>query len=159
IAFARMSRFSPIRAVTTFYVEVFRTTPTLIQLVWIYYALPIFTGILLDGFTSIAIGLGLHSAAYFSEIFRGGILSIARGKIDAGRCVGMPSSRIMQRIILPQAIRRMLPPFMNETATLINQTTLGSVFAVNELLNASTVLIIDTYRPLEIYTFAALVFA
>ena len=159
IALARLSRSATLRGPATFYVEAFRSTPALVQLVWIYYALPILTGIRLSGFTSIALGLGLHTAAYFSEIFRGGILSIERGQVDAAKSVGMIYFQAMRRIILPQAVRRMIPPFMNETANLIKLTTLGSILAVYELLHASDVLITSTYRPLEIYTATAIVFA
>jgi len=158
VALCRLSNHWLVRAPATFYVEAFRSTPALVQLVWIYYALPILTGIRLSGFTSIGIGLGLHTSAYFGEIFRGGILSIDRGQVDAAKSVGMVYHQAMWRIILPQAVRRMIPPFMNETANLIKLTTLGSVLAVYELLHASNVLITETYRPLEIYTVTALVF-
>ncbi|HLI11679.1 MAG TPA: amino acid ABC transporter permease [Alphaproteobacteria bacterium] len=159
IALARLSRFGALRAPATFYVEIFRSTPALVQLVWIYYALPIITGIRLDNFAAIGLGLGLHEAAYFSEIFRGGILSIDRGQVDSAKSVGMVYYQVMWRIILPQAVRRMIPPFMNETANLIKLTTLGSILAVYELLHAADVLITSTYRPLEVYTATAVVFA
>jgi len=158
IALARLSQFRALRGLATVYVEVFRSTPALVQLVWIYYALPIVTGIRLNAFNSIALGLGLHTAAYFGEIFRGGILSIDRGQIDSGKSIGMVYRQVMWRIILPQAVRRMIPPFMNEIANLIKLTTLGSVLAVYELLHASNILITSTYRPLEIYTAAAVAF-
>lgn len=159
IALCRLSRTPLIRVPATLYVEVFRSTPALVQLVWIYYALPIITGIRLSGFASIGIGLGLHTAAYFGEIFRGGILSIERGQSDAAKSVGMVYRQAMWRIILPQAVRRMIPPFMNETANLVKLTSLGSVLAVYELLHASNVLITTTYRPLEVYTMTAVIFA
>jgi polar amino acid transport system permease protein len=159
IAFARLSRYRSLRAPAAFYVELFRSTPALVQLVWIYYALPILTGIQLSAFTSVAIGLGLHTVAYFSEIFRGGILSIERGQMDAAKAVGMSRRQAMWRIILPQAVRRMVPPFMNETASLVKLTTLGSMLAVYELLHSSNNLITETYRPLEIYTALAVIFA
>ena len=137
----------------------FRSTPALVQLVWIYYALPIMTGLQLSAFVSVAFGLGLHTIAYFGEIFRGGILSIDRGQMDAAKSVGMRYRQAMWRIILPQAVRRMVPPFMNETANLVKLTTLGSVLAVYELLHASNNLITATYRPLEVYTTVAVGFA
>ena len=159
IALARLSSFVWLRAPAALFVETFRSTPALIQLVWIYYALPIITGLQMSAFTSVAIGLGLHTAAYFGEIFRGGIISIERGQVDAAKSVGMVYRQAMMRIILPQAIRRMLPPFMNETANLVKLTSLGSVLAVYELLHASNNLITNTYRPLEVYTTAAVTFA
>lgn len=159
IAFARLSRFRSLRAPAAFYVEAFRSTPALVQLVWIYYALPILTGLQFSAFTSVSVGLGLHTVAYFGEIFRGGILSIERGQMDAAKAVGMRRGQAMWRIILPQAVRRMVPPFMNETANLVKLTTLGSVLAVYELLHSSNNLITATYRPLEVYSTVAIAFA
>jgi len=158
LALGRLSKKRLVNIPATVYVEAFRATPALVQLVWIYYALPIITGIRLSSFSAIGLGLGLHTAAYFGEIFRGGIQSIERGQVDAAKSVGMVYYQAMWRIILPQAVRRMIPPFMNETANLIKLTTLGSVLAVYELLHASNVLITETYRPLEIYTITAIIF-
>jgi polar amino acid transport system permease protein len=159
LAFMRLAASPLIRAPATFYVEAFRSTPALVQLVWIYYAMPILTGIKLDSLVSVGVGLGLHTAAYYCEIFRAGILAVDRGQFDAAMAVGMRHSQLMRRIILPQAVRQMIPPFINETASLIKLTTLGSVLAVNELLHASNNLITTTYRPLEIYTALAAIFA
>jgi polar amino acid transport system permease protein len=159
LAFMRISDSRWVRAPATFYVELFRSTPALVQLVWIYYALPILTGVQLDNFTSVGIGLGLHTSAYYCEVIRAGILAVDRGQTDAAKAVGMRRVQTMRRIILPQAVRFMVPPFMNETANLIKLTTLGSVLAVYELLHASNNLITNTYRPLEVYTAIAVVFA
>jgi polar amino acid transport system permease protein len=159
LALGRLSKKRLVQIPATVYVEAFRATPALVQLVWIYYALPIITGIRLSSFIAIGLGLGLHTAAYFGEIFRGGIQSIERGQVDAAKSVGMVYRQTMWRIILPQAVRRMIPPFMNEMANLIKLTTLGSVLAVYELLHASNDLITNTYRPLEIYTVTAIIFA
>lgn len=155
----RSSRFGPVRWPAAVYVEAFRSTPVLVQLVWIYYALPMVTGLQFGNFTALLLGLGLHSAAYFAEIFRAGIASIDRGQMDAAKAIGMRYIQAMRRIILPQAVRRMIPPFMNEFANLMKLTTLGSVLAVAELLHESENLINNTYRPLEVYSVVALAFA
>lgn len=155
----RSSRFGPLRWPAAVYVESFRSTPVLVQLVWIYYALPMMSGLQFGNFTALLIGLGLHSAAYFAEIFRAGIASIDRGQMDAAKAIGMRYVQAMRRIILPQAVRRMIPPFMNEFANLMKLTTLGSVLAVAELLHESENLINNTYRPLEVYTAVAVAFA
>jgi polar amino acid transport system permease protein len=94
-----------------------------------------------------------------AEIFRAGVNSIDQGQWDAARTIGMSHLRAARRIILPQAVRRMIPPFINEFANLMKLTTLGSVVAVYELLHESDNLIASTYRPLEIYTTLAIVFA
>ncbi len=159
LAFGRLAETVLVRAPAAVYVELFRSTPALVQLVWIYYAMPILTGIKFNSLVSVGIGLGLHTAAYYCEVFRAGILAVERGQLDAAKAVGMRRSQLMRRIVLPQAVRQMIPPFINETASLIKLTTLGSVLAVNELLHASNNLITTTYRPLEIYTALAIIFA
>src|SRR5690606_15120404 len=118
LAFMRPAKIALVRHFAIAYIEFFRTTPALVQLVWIYYSLPIITGLQLTSFTSVAIGLGLHSAAYFAEIFRAGIQSIDRGQTFAARSLGMSHWQSMQRIILPQALQRMVPPLMNEFVTI-----------------------------------------
>lgn len=155
----RSSRFQLLRWPATVYIEFFRSTPVLVQLVWIYYALPMVAGIQLSNYAALLVGLGLHSAAYFAEIFRAGIASIDRGQMDAAKAIGMRYWQAMRRIVLPQATRRMIPPFINEFANLMKLTTLGSVLAVAELLHESENLINNTYRPLEVYSVVAVVFA
>jgi len=155
----RRSQFALLRVPASTFIELFRSTPALVQLVWIYYALPILTGFQMSSVTSVSVGLGLHTSAYFAEIFRAGVNSIARGQWDAARAIGMSYSQAMRRIILPQAVRRMVPPFINEFASLIKLTTLASVLGVYELLHEANNLINSTYRPLEIYTVLALAFA
>ncbi|HYB69326.1 MAG TPA: amino acid ABC transporter permease [Candidatus Bathyarchaeia archaeon] len=163
LGIAKGSRFAMCRVPAVIFIEFFRSTPALVQLVWIYYAMPIVTGLQLGSFVSVTLGLGLNAAAYFAEIFRAGIASIARGQMDAARSLGMRYPQAMRRIILPQAIRRMVPPFINEIANLVKLTTLASVLAVGELLHEAQNLITNTYRPLEVYsalavTFAAIIF-
>ena len=154
----RSSRLAVLRAPAAVYIDTFRATPILVQLVWIYYALPIVLGVQMGNMTAAVVGIGLHEAAYIAEIFRAGIESIDRGQSDAAKSLGMSYGQAMRRIILPQAMRRMVPPFINEFATLMKLTTLGSVLAVNELLHEAENLINNTYRPLEVYTTVALVF-
>lgn len=155
LAFCSISRRWPIRAVGILYIEVFRALPTLVVLVWVYFALPIVMGVTLGGFEAAVIGLTLSQAAFTAEVFRAGIESIDKGQMEAARIVGMSYFMAMRRIILPQAVRRMIPPFVNTFAGLLKFTSLASVIAVTELLHASTNVIQHTFRPLEVYTFAA----
>lgn len=104
-------------------IEFFRSTPILVQLAWIYYALPIALGIRLSPVVAVTIGLGLHTAAYFAEIFRAGIASIDQGQFWAAKSIGMSYTQSMRRIIIPQSVRRMAPPFINELANLIKLTS------------------------------------
>lgn len=158
VALCRDSKHKLLSVPTAFFVETFRSTPALVQLVWIYYCLPILTGIRLPSFISVLLGLTLHTAAYMGEILRAGIRSVDRGQYHAAMSIGMTNYQTMVRIILPQALRRVIPPFMNEFANLIKLTTLGSVLAVEELQYQAANLITQTFRPLEIFTFLALMF-
>jgi polar amino acid transport system permease protein len=159
VGIGRNSRHGLISWPAAAFVEIFRSTPTLVQLVWIYYALPIITGVQLSAFVSVLIGLGLHTAAYMGEIFRAGVNSIDRGQTHAAQAIGMTYFQSMRRIILPQAVRRMVPPFINEFATLVKLTSLASVLAVSEILHEANNLITFTFRPMEIYTAVGVVFA
>jgi polar amino acid transport system permease protein len=149
---------APFRWLATGYVEFIRGTPALVQIVWIYYCLPILTGYQLEGTATMVVALGVHSGAYTAEIFRAGINSIDKGQFAASFALGMSYAKAMRRIILPQAVQRMIPPFVNEFANLIKLTTLGSAIAVPELLHESNNLIAAIYRPLEVYTALAAVF-
>jgi len=159
IGLARDSHRKILSVPASIFVETFRSTPALVQLVWIYYCLPILTGLTFSGFVSVLIGLSLHTTAYMGEIFRGGIRSIDRGQYHAAMSIGMTHTQMMRRIVLPQALRRVIPPFMNELANLVKLTTLASVLAVEELQYQAANLITQTFRPLEIFTFLAVMFA
>ena len=154
----RESRFLPVRWVMTGYIEFIRGTPALVQIVWIYYCLPILTGLQLSSTGTMVIALGIHEGAYIAEIFRAGIGAVDKGQFAASYSLGMSPMRALRRIILPQAVQKMIPPFMNEFANLLKVTTLGSVIAVQELQHSAAGLISVIYRPLEVYTTLAGVF-
>ena len=145
---------SPIHA----YVQFFRSTPLLIQLVWFYYALPVVIGVNLPAWLAAGLGLTLYMGAFSAEIFRGGIVSIDKGQWQAARALGMLPSQMMRRIILPQAARRMLPPFVNQSILQLKNTSLLSVVAVPDLMYTSSIITAETYRPLEVYTSAAVIY-
>ncbi len=140
------------------FVEFFRATPALVILIWIYYALPILINVNLSSFVSGVLGLTLVQASYEAEIFRGGIESIEKGQIEAARSLGMSYSLTMRRIVLPQAIKVMIPPFVNGFAGLLKWSSLCSVIAVYELLNQGNNLIQVSFRPLEVYTVVAVLY-
>ena len=142
---------APLRA----YVEVFRCTPVLVQLVWFYYALPVLTGIQISATLAATLCLALYGGAFYSEIIRGGIISTDAGQIEAARALGMRKSQIMRRITLPQAFKRMVPPLMSQSIMQLKNTSLLSVLAVPDLLYQGQVVAHETYRPLELYTFIA----
>jgi polar amino acid transport system permease protein len=140
------------------FIEAFRCTPLLVQIVWFYYALPVISGIQMSAITAGAIVLSCYTAAFYAEIFRGGILSIERGQWDAARAVGLSPWHMMRLVILPQAVRRMVPPFMNQSITQLKNTSLVSTIAVPDLLYQGTLITADTYRPLEVYTVVAVIY-
>lgn len=141
----------------TVYVEIFRATPMLVQLLWIYDVLPA-TGLLLDAFWSAVIALVLNLGAYLSEIFRAGITSISRGQHDAGLALGMTPTEVFRVIILPQAVRRVIPPLASVWVGLFKDTSLASVIAAAELSYRADVLSVRTYRPLEILTAVGVIY-
>lgn len=114
IGIMRISSKGVLKRVAGVYVEVFRNTPTLVQLIWVYYCLPVLTGINLSPTSSCIFALSINSAAYVAEIFRAGIQAVPSGQLEAARSIGMSYSKAMRKIILPQAVRQMIPPFVNE---------------------------------------------
>jgi polar amino acid transport system permease protein len=138
--------------------EVFRCTPVLVQLVWVYYALPILTGVELAPSTAAFITLTLYGASFFAEIIRGGITSIDLGQWDAGRALGMRRGALMRRIVLPQALKRMIPPLVNQVVLQLKNTSLLSVLAVPDLLYQGQLITSATYKPLETYTMIAVIY-
>ena len=158
VGIARQAKYRVLSGPAAAYVEFLRDTPLLVQIIWVFYCFPILTGIKLSAFWACALAISVHMSAYVAEVFRAGIGSIERGQTEAAKVLGMSYSQIMQRIILPQAVRRMLPPFVNQFADILKLTSLASVLAVGELLHATNNLIINTFRPLELYTFLAVAY-
>jgi polar amino acid transport system permease protein len=140
------------------YVEVFRNTPVLVQLIWFYYAFPIVLGQQLAPTTAAILALTLNTSAYCAEIFRGGILSVTRGQWEAAKAIGMTYGMTMRRVILPQVLKRMLPAFTNRGIELAKVTSLASLLAVQELMYEGRLLSSTYYRPLEILTVVALIY-
>jgi len=154
----RLSRNPLITAPLRAYIEVFRCTPVLVQLVWFYYALPVLTGIEMSAVTAATVCLALYGGAFYSEIVRGGIIAIESGQSEAAMALGMTRLQALRRIILPQAFKKMVPPLMNQSIMQLKNTSLLSVLAVPDLLYQGQLIAHDTYRPLEIYTFIAIAY-
>lgn len=157
-AFGRLSKFRPFNALASAYVEFFRTTPLLAQLWWLYYVIPMATGLTIPRFETGAIAFGLNIGAFLCEIYRAGIMSISRGQREAALALGMTPAQAMRRIILPQAISRMVPPMGSMWVGLFKDTAVVSVIAVADLMHAARVIAVQTYRPLEILTATALIY-
>ena len=154
----RLSRNPMITAPLVAYVEIFRCTPLLVQIVWFYYALPVVLGIDIPAHLAAVLVLSLYTGAFYAEIIRGGVNSIERGQWDAARAIGMRRNQVMRHVILPQAVKRMIPPFMNQSIIQLKNTSLVSTIAVADLLYQGTIITAATYRPLEVYTMVAIIY-
>jgi polar amino acid transport system permease protein len=153
-----LSRHAVLRGVASAVVQFFRCTPLMVQLVWFYYALPILTGFSVPAPVAAGLGLTLYMAAFCAEIVRAGIISIDRSQWDGARALGLNGWQVMRLVVLPQAVRRMVPPFVNQSVLQLKNTSLLYVVAVPDLMYTSYTLTSRTYRPLETYTAVALIY-
>lgn len=143
LALARISQWKVLRDGVGVYIWLMRGTPLMLQLLFVYFALPLipYVGIRLDDFPAAVLAFVLNYAAYFAEIFRAGIQSIDRGQYEGAKVLGMSYTQTMRRIILPQVIKRVLPPVSNETITLVKDTSLIYVLAMNDLLRTARAIV------------------
>jgi len=158
LALLRLARSRVAAVAATAIIEFYRNTPPLVHFFWFFYGLPIALGVSLSPFVAALLALSIQSGAFFAEAFRGGIVSVERGQWEAGRALGMTHARLMRRIILPQAVRRMVPPLMERSFELVKTTALAATLAYGELLYRAMVISSESYRPLETYTAIAVLF-
>lgn len=158
IALLDMSRFRPLRLIGVSFGEVIRNTPILVQLLWVYYVLPIMFNVRIDAFTALVIGLSVYQSAFISEVYRAGIQAVPKGHREAAQVLGLTPIQTFRRIILPQAIRMTLPPLASNFVQLIKFSSLGAVISVTEITRRGMELSSSTFRPLEIFTFIAVVY-
>src|SRR6478672_5471174 len=158
IALLDMSRFPPARWIGISFGEVIRNTPILVQLLWVYYVLPIVFGVGIGAVTALVIGLSVYQAAFISEVYRAGIQAVPRGHREAAQVLGLTPVQSFRRIVLPQAIRMTLPPLASNFVQLIKFSSLGAVISVSEITRRGMELSSSTFRPLEIFTFIAVVY-
>jgi polar amino acid transport system permease protein len=156
VALAALSRQKALRGFNQVYVETFRSVPLLVLLLWVYYGLPVVAGIQFGVFAAGVISLALSDSAFEAEIFRAGIQSIPKGQWEAGRSIGLTSWQVMRLIVLPQAIRRILPALGNQFVYVLKMSSLISVIGYQELTRRANELTLVEYRPLEIYTLLVL---
>jgi len=156
LALANLSSRRLIRWPAVAFVEFWRSTPLLVQAIWVHFAVPSITGIATTPFQSASIALIFNCAAYCSEIIRGGILGIDKGQFEAAKALGMRAYPTWRKVILPQAVRLMLPPLVGTTISIFKATTILSILAIDDLLRTASRLSTYTFQPVEIYTTAAL---
>lgn len=154
LALARMSRNRVVRTAAGGYVTLFRGTPLMLQILFVWGALPQ-VGITLPDFVCVAIAMSLNAGAYIAEIVRAAIQSIDRGQLEAARSLGMGYNLAMRRIILPQTFRRLLPPMVNEMASLTKDTSLAMVVGIVELMKASQQQQSQSFLPAQTYVWTA----
>ena len=138
------------------YVEIVRAIPLLVLILWIYYGLPIMTGISFSPFVSGIIALSISESAFQAEIFRAGINSIKKAQWEAGSSLGLSFFKRLRLVILPQAIKNILPAIGNQFVYVLKMSSLVSIIGIGDLTRKANELVVTTYRPLEIYTFLIL---
>ena len=158
IALMRLSERRILRTPATAFVEFYRNTPPLVHFFWFFYALPILVGVSFDPFTAAVLALSTQSGAFYAEVFRGGVVSIGRGQWEGARALGMNYRAVLRRIIVPQALRRMVPPFVERSFELTKTTALASSLAYAELLYQAMQVNSITFRPMEVYTTIAVMY-
>ncbi len=152
VALPGLAKDKRLRWFNRIYVETFRAIPILVMLLWTYYGLPILLGISMTPFVAGVVALALCDSAFEAEIFRGGIQSIDRGQIDGADSLGLSYFQKMRFVILPQAIRRILPAMGNQFVYMLKMSSLVYVLGLGELTRRANELSVTVYRPLEIYT-------
>lgn len=165
-ALARVSRFALLRWLSLGYVFFFRGTPLLVQIFLIYYGLAQFEAVrdsfiwpvLRQPYWCALIAFSLNTAAYTAEVFRGGILSVPHGEVEAARAIGMSPATTFWRIVWPQALRQALPAYGNEIILLVKASSLASTVTLMDMTGVARSLASDTYMPIEIFAVAALIY-
>ena len=156
IALPALSKNRFLRGINRFYVEIVRAVPILVLILWVYYGLPQMAGITIDVFWAGVIALALSDSAFEAEIFRAGIQSVDRGQYEASHSISLNYTDTMRFVILPQAIRRVLPALGNQLVYMLKMSSLVSVIGMQELTRKANELVVTEYRPLEVYTILVL---
>jgi polar amino acid transport system permease protein len=158
VAAARLSRFRLLRLFVAGYIELMRGTPALVQLVWVYYCVPILFGIQLPAIPAVVLALTLNVAAYYGEAFRSGIQAVPREQVETAEVLGLSYAGRMRFVVLPQAIRTVLPVLISTSIALFKDTSLVSTLGVADLMYNGQIAATQTYRPIEVLSAVALIY-
>jgi glutamate/aspartate transport system permease protein len=158
LALARLSSIGPLALTATWYVNLMRSIPLLMVILWFFLVIPLITGKPMGAENSAIITFTLFEAAYYSEIMRAGIQSVPRGQVWAGQAIGMNYRQTMTHIVLPQAFRNMLPVLLTQTIILFQDTSLVYAIGAKDLLKAAEIAGKNYNRPVEMYLFVALIY-
>lgn len=152
VAMMGMARYRVLRWTNRAYVELFRAIPILVMILWVFYGLPVVLDIRLDVFVAAMLAIAICDSAFEAEIFRAGIQSVEQGQREAAMALGLSPWQRMRFVILPQAIRRVLPPIANQFIYVVKMSSLASVIGYQELTRKANELVVTVFRPLELYT-------
>ena len=156
VAIPSLAKNKILTYINIFYVEIVRAIPLLVLILWIYYGLPIMTGVSFSPFVSGIIALAISESAFQAEIFRAGLNSIKKAQWEAGSSLGLNFFKRLRLVILPQAIKNILPAIGNQFVYVLKMSSLVSIIGIGDLTRKANELVVTTYRPLEIYTFLIL---
>ena len=158
LAAARMSKIEVIRWPAQLYIEVFRCTPMLVQLLWVFYALPAFLGLKIAPVPSVVIALSGNLTAFMAEAYRAGMQSVPPDQLEAAEMLRLPRWKILRHIIVPQAFRQQIPTILSLNVSMFKDTSLISTVGIGELTFQANVLSSQTYRPMEVFTVVAIIY-
>lgn len=152
------SKNNILRIICGIYIDIIRGTPLIVQVFFIYFGIPAILGIKINATLAGVIAVSANEGAYMSEIFRGGILAIDRGQMEAARSLGLPYGVAMKEVVLPQAIRKMIPSIVNQLIISIKDTSILSVIGVQEVTSNGQVIMASTYAAFQIWSFVAIMY-
>lgn len=158
LSLLRLSKYKILRFISTIYIEAVRGTPMMVQIALVYFGSYVIMGVNMDGFLAALIAVSLNSAAYIAEIIRSGIQSIDKGQAEASRSLGISHKQTMRHIILPQAIKNILPALGNEFVTLIKETSVASTIGVADLMYASKIVQSNSFQPFNPLIIVAVIY-
>jgi His/Glu/Gln/Arg/opine family amino acid ABC transporter permease subunit len=158
IALLRLSGMKPLQIFADMYIQTFRATPLFVYLIWVFYGISMLSGINIPAITTGLICISMIHSAFLAETYRAGIESVPKGHREAGFSVGLNRSQVMRHIVLPQAIRTVLPPIANEFTVVFKSTTILGIIGVDELVRRAQHATTVTFRPFEFYTAVAVLF-
>ena len=158
LAVARMTKIEVIRWTAQGYIEIFRCTPLLVQLFWIFYALPVLLGITIPGFLSAVIALTANLTAFMAEAYRSGFQAVPVKQVEAGKMLRLSRLQQLRYIIVPQALKQQTPVILSLNISLFKDTALVSTIAVSDLMFSANTIATESYKSLEVFTVAALIY-
>ncbi len=158
LSLMKLSKSKILSIIASIYIEIVRGTPMMVQIAIVYFGSYVLLGVNIDGFVAALIAVSLNSAAYVAEIIRSGIQSVDKGQTEASRSLGLSSGQTMRHIILPQAVKNILPTFGNEFITLIKETSVASTIGVADLMYASKIVQSSSYQPFNPLIIVAVIY-